>query len=91
MNKLFIYAAFSILAADAAYAQPVYVRPHVRSDGTYVPGHMRTAPNSTRADNWSSVPNINPYTGRQGTKDPYHPQVHLKTSQSKPSCTYYCY
>jgi hypothetical protein len=34
--------------------------------GTYVPGHYRTAPNSTNRDNFSTKPNINPYTGEPG-------------------------
>lgn len=50
------------------------VRGHIRKDGTYVPPHTRTAPNNTRTDNWSSAPNVNPYTGKQGTVDPYAPK-----------------
>lgn len=39
--------------------------------GTYVAPHYQTAPNATKVDNWSSKPNVNPYTGKAGTKDPY--------------------
>lgn len=39
--------------------------------GTYVMPHYQTAPNATKLDNWSSKPNVNPYTGKPGTKDPY--------------------
>ena len=46
----------------------VYVEGYTRSDGTPVRGHYRTAPNSTASDNWSSMGNINPHTGRLGTK-----------------------
>jgi hypothetical protein len=49
----------------------VYVRPHVRQDGTYVQPHMRTAPNTSPLDNYSSKGNVNPYTGKEGTVDPY--------------------
>lgn len=45
------------------------VRGHVRKDGTYVPPHHATNPNNTHKDNWSSKPNVNPYTGNAGTKD----------------------
>ena len=31
--------------------------------------------NSTKADNWSSKPNVNPYTGKAGTVDPYKPSA----------------
>ena len=46
------------------------VRPYTRRDGTYVPGHRQTNPDSTKRNNWSSKPNVNPYTGKPGTKDP---------------------
>ena len=49
----------------------VPVRGYVRSNGTYVAPSYRTNPNPTRVDNWSSKPNVNPYTGKTGTKDPY--------------------
>jgi len=44
----------------------VYVKSYTRSDGTYVPGYYRTAPNSTNTDNFSTKGNINPYTGKPG-------------------------
>lgn len=49
----------------------VPVHGYVKSNGTYVMPHYQTAPNATKVDNWSSKPNVNPYTGKQGTKDPY--------------------
>ena len=48
-----------------------YARPYVRSDGTYVQGHYRTAPDNTRLNNWSTQGNSNPYTGQKGYRDPY--------------------
>ena len=35
---------------------------------TYVNGYMKTNPNSTRNDNYSTQGNYNPYTGQEGTK-----------------------
>lgn len=46
---------------------------HFRRDGTYVPPHVRTNPNSTKMDNWSTQGNTNPTTGQRGTVDPYKP------------------
>lgn len=46
------------------------VRGHVRKDGTYVQPHQATNQNGTQRDNWSSKPNVNPYTGKLGEKDP---------------------
>jgi hypothetical protein len=44
------------------------VKPYVRKDGTYVQPHWRSSPNSTRLDNYSSKGNVNPFTGKKGTK-----------------------
>jgi hypothetical protein len=61
-----------------SYRAPSYSSPSLHSGyttrrGTYVAPHYQTAPNRTKVDNWSSRPNINPITGKEGTKDPYAP------------------
>ena len=43
-----------------------YVSGYTRSDGTVVKPYYRTAPNSTNIDNFSTVGNTNPYTGKAG-------------------------
>lgn len=43
---------------------------HVTKNGTYVAPHRQTNPNDTKHDNWSSKGNVNPDTGKAGTKDP---------------------
>lgn len=48
------------------------VNGHFKKNGTYVAPHHATNPNHTQRDNWSSKPNVNPYNGKQGTKDPDH-------------------
>lgn len=50
---------------------PVHVRGHFTKNGTYVGSHYRSAPDGSRYNNWSTRGNVNPYTGRIGTKDPY--------------------
>lgn len=45
-----------------------WVRAHFKSDGTFVQGHFRTHPNDDFFDNWSTVGNTNPYTGKPGWK-----------------------
>ena len=52
----------------APSSSDVYVSPYVKKDGTFVQGHMRSAPNGTKSDNFSNRGNINPYTGKRGTK-----------------------
>ena len=46
------------------------VEGHTTKNGTYVQPHRQTNPNNTKRDNWSSKGNVNPDTGKQGTKDP---------------------
>jgi hypothetical protein len=46
----------------------VYVHGYTRSDGTYVAPHFRSDPDGNFYNNWSTYPNINPYTGRMGTR-----------------------
>jgi len=45
-----------------------WVRPYDRRNGTHVPGHYQTDPNRTKCDNYSTDGNVNPHTGRPGTK-----------------------
>ena len=64
--------AASLLIGTAAplLAEDVHVKGYYRSDGTYVQPHMRSAPDSSYNNNWSTSPNVNPYTGQQGTRQP---------------------
>ena len=68
MKKL-IFAVALLIVSLCSYAQSsTYVNGYTRSNGTYVQGYYRTTPNSTRNDNYSTIGNINPYTGVAGTK-----------------------
>lgn len=58
---------FSVL--DSFAKGSVHVRGYTRKNGTYVAPHYRSAPNSTKSDNWSTKGNVNPYTGSRGTKN----------------------
>jgi hypothetical protein len=80
--KTFIALVAASVIATAASGQSTTVRAHTRSDGTYVPSHQRTNPNSTKLDNWSTRGNVNPYNGRVGTVDPY--KTPATTSTYKP-------
>ena len=48
--------------------QPVWVNGYYRQDGTFINGHYRTAPDRTDTNNWSTSPNVNPFTGHKGTR-----------------------
>ncbi len=45
----------------------VWVDGYYRSDGTYVTGHYRSAPNGNLSDNFSSPGKTNPYTSKTAT------------------------
>ena len=68
MKKLILSIAFIIATAFAFAQNYTYVNGYYRSNGTYVQGHYRTAPNNTRNDNWSTIGNVNPFTGVAGTQ-----------------------
>lgn len=75
MKLTVLLAAAALAMCGAVYAKGKggshYVAPHVTKSGTYVEGHMKTSPNATKVDNYSAKGNVNPYTGKEGTKDPY--------------------
>jgi hypothetical protein len=66
--------AVTLALVGAAQAQ-VHVRGYTRKDGTYVAPYTRTAPDNTINNNYSTYPNVNPYTGQEGTRapNPYQP------------------
>ena len=68
MKKKSLLICMAALASSLSWAGDTYVNGYYRSDGTYVQGHYRSTPNKTKADNWSTKPNTNPYTGNRGTQ-----------------------
>ncbi|HEV2627250.1 MAG TPA: hypothetical protein VGV41_01210 [Pseudolabrys sp.] len=48
----------------------VYHQGYTTQRGTYVQPHYQSAPNTTQMDNWNTRGNVNPYTGRIGTRSP---------------------
>lgn len=72
--KRIVAVAALVLAAIPAFGRDTPVKGTFRKDGAYVEPHRRTTPNNTRADNYSSRPNVNPYNGKAGRVDPYSPK-----------------
>jgi hypothetical protein len=68
--KALIAVTLLIAASATTASAQVHVRGYTKKDGTYVAPHERTAPNNTTLDNYSTKGNVNPYTGKPGTKDP---------------------
>jgi hypothetical protein len=44
------------------------VHGYFRKDGRYVAPHHQSNPDTNFNNNWSTKPNINPYTGQTGTR-----------------------
>tara|TARA_B110000459_G_C16154924_1_gene292520 strand:+ start:44 stop:367 length:324 start_codon:yes stop_codon:yes gene_type:complete len=64
--------AFGSFLMSTAQTNPnhVYVDGYYKTNGTYVQPYVRTAPNNTINDNFSTYPNVNPYNGNVGTIEP---------------------
>ena len=65
--SIFVVATIVLVATAVANAD-VHVRGYYRNNGTYVQPHYRSDPDGSRSNNWSTYPNVNPYTGKVGTK-----------------------
>jgi|ERR1051325_799793 hypothetical protein len=93
MRALVVLVA--LLSTTAASAQ-VYVHGYTTKNGTYVAPHYRSTPDGNPYNNWSTVGNVNPYTGQAGTKNPYgygstyNPYSYAAPSYTPPSysCLY---
>lgn len=71
----FFLALLWLVSSSQTNPRHVYVKPYVKKNGTYVPGHYRTAPNQTNRDNFSTSPNVNPYNGKRGYVRPDNSQT----------------
>ena len=72
MRKILLCLFCLALLSTTAFAQgTTRVKGTVKKDGTYVAPYVRTKPNKTKLDNYSTKGNINPNTGKKGTKNPY--------------------
>lgn len=67
MKKLIFTIAMFILGFNSFSQTSTYVKGYYRSNGTHVNGYYRTTPDCTKNNNYSTLGNINPYTGSYGT------------------------
>ena len=85
MKKL-IALSIVLVAAFTGFAQ-TYVRSYTRSNGTYVAPHHRSSPNYTKTDNYTTIGNVNPYTGSLGTRT-YETYNNTRSSHSSTANIY---
>jgi hypothetical protein len=74
MKSLLLGIGLALLAGATFAQSEHYVQGYTKQNGTYVAPHMQTNPDATRANNWSTRGNVNPYTGQPGTK-PFYPNT----------------
>jgi hypothetical protein len=70
MKKIWLLTVALIFGWLSIVQAQVWVDPYTRRDGTQVQGHWRSNPNGNPYNNWSYPGNVNPYTGKQTTRDP---------------------
>lgn len=75
MKRTYLVLTLALGVSGIAEAD-TYVQPHFRSNGSYVPGHYRSAPNNSAFDNYSTRGNVNPYNGNPGYVSPYSYGTH---------------
>ena len=67
----FILCCLIVFTSVLASAYDTHVNGYYKKNGTYVQPHYRTHQDSTPDNNYSTIGNTNPYTGKAGTVDPY--------------------
>ncbi len=70
MKKALLISLLGLFVLPLQSSADEAVRGYYRKDGTYVAPHYRSSPDSSYNNNWSTSPNVNPYTGKQGTRQP---------------------
>ncbi|MBB2758627.1 UNVERIFIED_ORG: opacity protein-like surface antigen [Xanthomonas campestris] len=85
MKKAKIVLTIVVVLASASVSAQTRVNGYHRADGTYVQPHYRSAANSTTLDNYSTRGNVNPYTGKLGTVDPYKEQNTYRQPAPQPT------
>lgn len=70
MNKflLLLTSMVTLTICSQVYAD-THVKGYTRSNGTYVQSHYRSGKDGYHNNNWSVKGNVNPHTGKPGTKD----------------------
>jgi hypothetical protein len=65
-----IISGLMIFCASQTLAD-TYVKGYFKKDGTYVQPHFKTDADNTKLNNYSTQGNVNPYTGKKGTVNPW--------------------
>ncbi|MHA1470959.1 MAG: hypothetical protein ACTSSP_10440, partial [Candidatus Asgardarchaeia archaeon] len=93
MKKLIILIVIMMSLATSLLMADVSVKGYYRKNGTYVAPHYRSNPDGNPYNNWSTKGNINPYTGKIGTKSvgvgSYNSAIgYIKNYDTRKNCIY---
>lgn len=69
-TALFLLISVAVLNVESVDAAQ-RVKGYFKKNGTYVQPYYRSDPNKSKFDNYSTKGNINPYTGKKGTVNPF--------------------
>jgi hypothetical protein len=58
----------STYSGTGSKAEHEHVNSYTKKDGTHVAAHDRSTKDDTKNNNWSTKGNVNPETGKHGTK-----------------------
>lgn len=87
-NMKLILIVIFVVSFSSIAAAAERVNGYFRSNGTYVQPYYRSTSDSNAYNNYSTKGNINPYTGKEGTVDPYRVQSNYSTSYHNDFRTY---
>lgn len=62
------YVSSPLHVGTGANPNSTYVQPYVSHSGSYVEGYHRTVPDTSVSNNYSTLGNVNPYTGATGMR-----------------------
>ena len=95
MRFLFVVTTALLLCPSFVFAQGYHpVGGYLRSNGTYVQPHYQTNPDYSVQNNWTTYPNVNPFTGETGTRhydtgiSPVQPSYDYGSSHNNFGSTY---
>lgn len=66
--KKIIFAFVLVLSVSGVASAATRVSGYTKSNGTYVKSYYKSDSDSFKSNNYSSKGNVNPYTGKKGTK-----------------------
>ncbi len=72
LSFIALLLVFSFSLATASNAEAIQkVKGYTTKKGTYVAPHYKQSPNKSKFDNFSTKGNINPFTGKKGSVNPF--------------------